>query len=311
MATWRHANKHRNGMRVLSIRIVFSESLCRWTNLGQIYYTLEYVIAKICNKVRSMRKTILLTLLLLLLIGCSAESGTLEFRANGEDFVRQGFTSKDGWTIQLDNVFVDLANVTALQTDPPFDAQSGNAPTGKQVALEDVGIIDLAAGDADADPILIGSVEAEVGQYNAISWDMRNESVRLVGSAEKDATTIPFDLRFDQPFSYVCGEYVGDTRKGFVDPDSTGDIEMTFHFDHVFGDADVAPEEAINTGALGFDPLAALAVDGTLDLTQADLEAQLSAAEFATLLDTLTTLGHVGEGHCYEATGGYTAHSAE
>ena len=38
-----------------------------------------------------------------ILAGCSprASSGTLEFYANGEDFVRQGFVSKDGGTAHI------------------------------------------------------------------------------------------------------------------------------------------------------------------------------------------------------------------
>ncbi|MGB1252692.1 MAG: DUF4382 domain-containing protein [Candidatus Promineifilaceae bacterium] len=258
-----------------------------------------------------MSKSILLTFLLSLLIGCSAEIGTLEFRANGEDFVRQGFIAKDGWAVQFDNVIVELSNVTALQTDPPFDPKSGAEPEGTAVVLGKALVVDLAEGDADAEPIVIGSIDADVGQYNAIRWDMRNESVRLVGSAEKDGNTVDFDLRFDQPLSYACGEYVGDGRKGFVNADSTGNIEMTFHFDHMFGDIEVAADEALNTGALGFAPLAAIATDGVLDMGQAELAAALDDADFTTLLDTLTTLGHVGEGHCFESTGGFTERSAE
>ena len=136
-------------------------------------------------------------------------------------------------------------------------------------------------------------------------------TLHLVGTAEKDGTTISFDIQIDETYRYVCGEFVGDERKGFVDPESTGDVEMTFHFDHVFGDADSDLSEPLNVGALGFDPLAALANNGSLSVTQADLEAGLSAAEFATLQDTLGTLGHVGEGHCFEAENGYTGHGSE
>lgn len=253
-----------------------------------------------------MQKITLFTLLLILLIGCSAEKGTLEFHANGEDFVRQGFTSVDGWSIQFEHVYVTLSDVTAYQTDPPFNPQSGAAPEGTSVGLADMMTIDLAEGDENADPIVVGSVEADTGQYNAISWNMRNDSVQMIGSAEKDGQTVDFDLTFNEAYSYACGEFIGDERKGFVDANSTGDVEMTFHFDHVFGDAETDLDEALNRGALGFDPLAAIATDGTLEMTQSELSEQLSAEDYDTLLDTLATLGHVGEGHCFEATGGYT-----
>ncbi len=251
----------------------------------------------------------------LFLTACASENGQLEIRANGEDFVRQGFVSKDGWSINFDQVLVNLQAVTAYQTDPPFDASTGNTPEGENVTVEGLKLVDLAAGDAEADPILLETVEATAGQYNAISWEMVNGNdgftLHLVGTAEKDGTTIPFDIQIDETYQYVCGEFVGDERKGFVDPESTGDVEMTFHFDHVFGDADTDMSEPLNVGALGFDPLATLANNGTLTVTQADLEAGLSDEDFATLMDTLGTLGHVGEGHCFEAENGFTGHDTE
>ena len=66
--------------------------------------------------------------------GCSnnnnnTATGTLEFRANGEDFVRQGFVSKDGWSIEFDSIYVCLDNIKAYQTDPVYDAEDGELDT--------------------------------------------------------------------------------------------------------------------------------------------------------------------------------------
>ena len=266
----------------------------------------------------SMKKwalTLILLSVIFLVAGCGGQNGQLEIRANGEDFVRQGFVSKDGWTINFEQVLVNLQAITAYQTDPPFDAATGEMPEGESVAIAGPVLVDLAAGDADAEPILLETMEAPTGQFNAVSWEMVNGddgfTLHLVGTAEKDGTTIPFDIQISEVYQYVCGEFVGDERKGFVDPDATGDVELTFHFDHVFGDADTDLSEALNVGALGFDPLAALATDGTLMVTEADLVAGLSSEDFATLMDTLGTLGHVGEGHCFEAENGYTGHETE
>ena len=249
---------------------------------------------------------------LVLLAACQTEQGELEFRVNGEDFVREGFVSKDGWQIQFEHVYISLSDVQAYQTDPPFDSATGAQPEGNAVSAGTAQVVDLAAGDSEAEPILLSKVPADVGQYNAISWVMApadtGHTIQLIGTATRDGQTIPFDIKVDRGYAYVCGEYVGDERKGFVDPGVTDDVEMTFHFDHIFGDAGVSAAEPLNTGALGFDPLAALAEGGALDVSLAGLEAGLSAAEYATLLDTLGTLGHVGEGHCFEADNGYTAH---
>lgn len=53
-------------------------------------------------------------------------AGSLVIRANGEDFVREGFVTKDGWEVSFDHVYVTLAEVTAYQSDPAFDAEAGS-----------------------------------------------------------------------------------------------------------------------------------------------------------------------------------------
>lgn len=261
--------------------------------------------------------------LVLLVAACGAAPaepdapGELLFTANGEDFVRQGFTSKDGWQISFDHLWVTMENVVAYRTDPPYDAATGEEPVGEQVGLVGPYTLDLAEGDEDAEPLRIGSVSAPAGQYNALAWHLvpattgaaEGYALLLDGTAGRDEETIDFVLRLPATFRYYCGEYVGDERKGILAAGGTAEVEATFHFDHIFGDAAAPADDSLNAGALGFDPLAALAMGGTLEADLASLQAGLSEAEYQTLLDTLQTLGHVGEGHCYEATGGYTGHS--
>ncbi len=239
----------------------------------------------------------------------SGEAGTLEVRANGEDFVRQGFVSKDGWTINFDHVYVHLTNVKAYQTEPPFDPEAGaELDPVTEVVLVESQTVDLAEGDASADPILLSGIEAPAGRYNALSWEMsnasegpaENQTLVMMGTAEKEGQTIDFTIQIDQEFAYTCGDFVGDERKGILESGSTADLEATFHFDHIFGDGDAPMDDEINTGALGFDPLAAIASESTLTVTMADLEAQLSPDEYETLNAMLVSLGHVGEGHCAE-----------
>jgi hypothetical protein len=253
----------------------------------------------------------------LLLTGCSEpETGTLAINANGEDFVRQGFTTKDGWDIAFDAVYVTISDVKAYQTDPPYDAASGVLPQSEtQVGMPAVTTVDLAAGDAFADPVLLAMIDdAPAGQYNALSWQMVNAAegpsedatVTLLGTATKDNNTIVFDIAVNESFQFSCGEYVGDSRKGILAADDSADLELTFHFDHIFGDGTVPLDDGLNVGALGFEPLAALAENGVLDVDSAELQAGLSAEAYHLFFNAVATLGHVGEGHCYEATGGYT-----
>lgn len=237
-------------------------------------------------------------------------TGVLEFRANGEDFVREGFVSKDGWNISFDHIWVSLANVRAHQTNPPYDPFAGELTRSTQmVGLSGQLIVDLAEGDADADTILIGTIgDAPEGFYNAVAWmmtpadDGETEGYSLVidGVAEKDGETIEFTMRVEEDFTYTCGAFVGDERKGVLPADGTGDVELTFHFDHIFGDAETPLEDSLNAEAPGFDMFAALATDGVVDVSLSDLEMALSAEEYQTFVSVLPSLGHTGEGHCFE-----------
>ena len=255
--------------------------------------------------------TILVLVAACVLVGCSprAKQGTLQFYANGEDFVRQGFISKDGWAIAFDHVYITLTSITAYQTDPPYDPHTGGDIKSKaRVDLSGTHTVDLAKGGEDAPPILVGEVkDASVGHYNAISWKMAKASsgpasgysLVIVGKGEKDGKTVDFTIKVEQEYTYDCGEYVGDERKGILEEDSTADVEMTFHFDHIFGDADTPLDDELNVGAPGFEPLAGVAEGGVLDVDMAGLQGKLSAKDYQMLVDILPTLGHVGEGHCH------------
>jgi hypothetical protein len=239
----------------------------------------------------------------------SGDGGTLILRANGEDFVRQGFTSKDGWEITFDHVYVSLADITAAQTDPPFDPEAGNTLAAKaEVKVEGNQVVDLAEGDATAEPILISEVDAPAGRFNALAWRMvpaesgpsAGYTLWMQGTATQDGETIPFTVKVKEELAFTCGDFVGDDRKGILTAGNTADLEATFHFDHLFGDGGAPAADSINTGALGFDPLFALAKGGVVDVDSAALQAGLSEADYTTFLSILPSLGHVGEGHCEE-----------
>ena len=237
---------------------------------------------------------------------------TLNLVANGEDFVRQGFVTKDGWTMSFDRLDVNLANVTAYQMDGAFEPTEtdtlDNLSYQEKVSLVDTPqVVDLAEGEADAAPILVTDAEVTPGFYNAVAWKvdtassdspLAGKTMVMQGKATKDDRVINFDISLNRPIQYLCGEYVGDERKGIVEADSPGELETTFHFDHVFGDADTSPDDALNVDALGFEPLAQLASNDSLTIDDATLTQQLSAEDQEKLTKAIVGLGHVGEGHC-------------
>jgi len=240
------------------------------------------------------------------------EQGTLTLVANGEDFVRQGFISKDGWTINFDRLYVNIGEATAYSTEAAFEPQKNDTKDNieyeyREELVEKGKTTDLAAGEADAEPIPVGSTKVSPGFYNALAWEVTTadadspiagKTMNLTGQATKDGQTLDFDLSLNQPTAYVCGEFVGDLRQGIVEADAPGTVEMTFHFDHLFGDLDTPPEDALNQDALGFEPLASLASDNAVKLSDEDLATQLSQENYQKLTEAIVGLGHVGEGHC-------------
>ncbi|MEL7141942.1 MAG: DUF4382 domain-containing protein [Cyanobacteria bacterium J06573_11] len=247
-----------------------------------------------------------------LLVGCSQSdrasngTGTLLITANGEDFVRQGFTDKDGWQISFDHVYITLADITASQVEPPFDITKTLNPTA-QVKVPEPITVDLAAGDENADPVTVASVEpAPAGRYTALGWQVITPEsgpaagypLVMIGTATKAEETIAFQIQLADELTFQCGDFVGEERKGILEQDETADVEATFHFDHFFGDGEAPADDEINTGALGFEPLAALATDGELTIDSEGLKSQLSAEDYEAIQALLPSLGHVGEGHC-------------
>ena len=237
---------------------------------------------------------------------------TLNLVANGEDFVRQGFVTKDGWTMSFDRLDVNLAEVAAYQVDGTFEPTETDTLDGlkdrEKVSLVDTPqVVDLAEGEADAEPILVTNAEVTPGFYNAVTWKidtagadspLAGKTMVMQGTASKDDRVINFDISLDRPIQYLCGEYVGEDRKGVVETGTPGEVETTFHFDHIFGDSETSPDDALNVDALGFEPLAQLASNDSLTIDDATLTQQLSSEDQEKLTKAIIGLGHVGEGHC-------------
>ncbi|MCC6157686.1 MAG: hypothetical protein IT350_06500 [Deltaproteobacteria bacterium] len=252
-------------------------------------------------------------------------AGTLEFYANGEEFIRDGFVTKDGWTIGFDHFYVNYVGLTGIQvaeTDSALTVPAKHAghphndiPEGSaHLAATGAFWMDLAAGD---DRSLITSVDdAPAGNYNYANFEVirtdegeyAGRSIVMIGNASKDADTVPFTIRLDEQMVFsACHQEVDDEFAGVVENEGMGSVEITFHSDHIFGDESTLGEEgSVNEGALGFGPIAALAEDGALDLTQSDLAAGLSGDDYLVFIDALRTTGHSGEGHC-----NYAAYTGE
>ena len=271
------------------------------------------------KKIANLSTTI--ALLTLTVVSCKANKNVIEQRnidnkdqgtvflvANGEDFVRQGFLAKDGWQIEFDRLEVSVSDAIAYQidSDPQANLETNLQSQPQVTILEQTKTIDLAAGDKNAAPIAINTKEVPTGFYNALSWKMEpkkdgllpDQTIVLQGKAVKGERNVNFLLGFRLPVTYHCGEFVGDQRKGLVKAGEDAELEMTFHFDHIFGDGELSSDDNLNQTALGFQPLADVAEENNLELDWQGLQANLSPDDFQLLKKAITGLGHVGEGHC-------------
>lgn len=254
-----------------------------------------------------------------------AAVGTLVFSANGEEFVRNGFTSEDGWSIQFQAVYVNVYGPTAYQVVEDQQqslTQAGlrhgghpheNIPEGSaHVALMGDYFLQLKQPAFE-----VGRAEdAPIGNYNRLAFTVRpapdesqgleqgftGVSLAFLGTAEKEGRSIGFDIRFSEEMVYYdCGPN-GDA--GVLAEGEQATAEMTFHVDHVFGDSEAGPpdtsdESSVNFMAVGFGPFAALAQDDSLQIDQQQLGQLMNGATYLQLIDAVRTMGHSGEAHCH------------
>ena len=264
---------------------------------------------------------VLLVVSLVFLAGCGAENavtsddqvmddavetGTLAITANGEEFSREGFLSKDGWELTFDQIYATMGNIVAYQSDPPYDTGQGR-DIGYKTMVELAGVYTVNLADPQSDPVQLDQLQdVPTGHYNALSWDMLRAAegpsagycLLLIGQAEKEGVVIDFSLGIEQEVAYMGGDYIGDERKGILLPGGTADLEMTFHFDHLFGVGEEDAADSLNLEAFGFEPLAVLSVDGVLETDLTALQTALNDDDYALLISIMTHLAHVGEGHC-------------
>jgi len=250
-----------------------------------------------------MKKRIFLSIILVLsavaitLQSCSKSAGgtgKIVFYANGEDFVREGFLEKKGWKITFDHLYVNIANPVAYNSK------------GLKAELEGTYLVDLAEGDSKAKPIVVGTLDGlKEGNYQSLKFglkraekgDYKGYSIVMIGKAEKGNDVRDFTIKLDEEIVFDGKEgYVGDEVKGMLLKGKETSVEMTFHFDHVFGDRSAPANDHVNSGSVGFDYFNAFAKNGKIDVAQKDL---VKTKGYKILLGAIATLGHLGEGHCH------------
>ncbi|MCB1154684.1 hypothetical protein KDL45_13600 [bacterium] len=236
-------------------------------------------------------------------------SGELTFYVSGEDLVTDGFMSKDEWWIRFDHFWVNIAEFTAYQEpietkhmghpheDIPTDAAHETVPVTQ--------MLDLAAEGR----LMLSRVEdAPAGNYNFVNFtlapspdgDLAGYSMVMTGSAQKNGRVVEFAIPVSTQLKYVdCEHRETDPYAGVVEPGGEGEVEITLHVDHLFGNAQHTEHaHVVNNLALGFEPFAEYAAENGYVIDMAPVEEILDADDYAAFIEALREAGHSGEGHC-------------
>ena len=233
--------------------------------------------------------------------------------------------ARDGWEISFDAVYLNVLGPTAYQVVEQTQALSSpplrhgghpheSIPEGSaHVALTGEYFLSLKQHTFEIDRI----DDAPIGNYNRLAFNVQKatadsrdvvsdhvgHSIALHGTASKTGEeSVDFVIRFDEEMAYSnCGP---NEDAGVLAEGAQAEAQMTFHFDHIFGDFEEGPPDpedpdTVNHLAIGFSPFADLATDGTLDIDQDALGQQMTGATFLQLIDAVRTLGHSGEAHCH------------
>ncbi len=221
-------------------------------------------------------------------------TGELVFSANGEEFVAKGFTDKDGWKISFKKVLVNISDVKVKSKD-----------NSKTVSLPGEHPVDFKSNASAY--LKVGSVKkVKATEYRSLTWsivaakqgDYKGYSLVLIGTATKDKRSINFEIKLNEELMWNAKEgYSGDKIKGIVKPDKSGEVEMTFHFDHIFGDANSGADTHVNKGAVGFNYFLQFAKNSVLKVDQQTLKEKTKPEDYKKFIISVHGLGHSGEGH--------------
>lgn len=236
-----------------------------------------------------------LPLLALLSISCRTDRGTLIFKANGEDFIACGFTSKEGWELSFDSLRVNLDGIEA------YNPEDTSLKAGPAEAL----LIDLTKNDGTGTDVTVSTMhDVPAGNYQSLRFSLKQieegenkgYSIIISGTAKKGNRRIPFIISLDEELTFDGREgYVGDSIKGLLAGDKETEVEMTFHFDHLFGDYHAPPDAHVNSRSPGFALFLHYENDGIINVAQEDMK---NHGSYPLLISAIETLGHLGEGHC-------------
>lgn len=174
-----------------------------------------------------------------------------------------------------------------------------------RVSLHGPYIVDLAAGNEKALPVLVDKKEhIRTGNYQSLSFKIKrihdgtfkNSSIILIGTAKKKTQKRSFTIKLNEEVDFNGKEgYVGETVKGIVSPDKESDVEMTFHFDHIFGDNTAPADSHVNADSVGFNYFDRFKKGSIVNVSQDELK---NTAEYNKLMQSIWNLGHLGEVHC-------------
>jgi hypothetical protein len=241
---------------------------------------------------------LMLFISMILSVSCQQSGKSIKVFASAEEIANSGFTTVDGWDITISSLLVSLSDITLIDADGVETGSQDNFVT--ELINQDesllVPVTEITGLKGDNYP----GIGFSITQSDVEPMD--GHSMVITGIAEQGDVEQPFIIQIDNQINWKCTEgYVGDVLKGYISDSGSGEHEITFHIDHIFGDSELDEESHVNTAAVGFSFFLPGLIENDGVVNSSYLEKTSSEEDFMKFTKTVSNLGHSGEGHA-EAT---------
>ncbi|MDV2998657.1 MAG: hypothetical protein N5P05_000263 [Chroococcopsis gigantea SAG 12.99] len=187
-----------------------------------------------------------------------------------DNTIKNGLTSKDGWKLQFHHLYVTIAKMKPA-ANMSYEKNHGN----NTITLVEV-------------PTTIDIISPRTPSLK--SSENKTHAVIINGVATKDDRRIEFTLSFDRERDYICDRLT--KGNNYLAPQPPQQIDTSLGFERLFGNAERAASDTINQNAIGFQPLANLSRNQSLNLDEASLKTYLP------LTQNLTNVNNISDNNC-------------
>ncbi|MBZ0270715.1 hypothetical protein K8I61_01665 [bacterium] len=241
-----------------------------------------------------------------------AGSGDLDFVIDGGAELRGEITSKDGWRLVWDHVYVHLTDVVAWRADiakhagETHDGDAGEA--GDEHVSPPVNDFYVELTKAAEPSVFITAGGVPAGRYGMIEFNLSPDTPKhgdddvfgnaftILVDADKDEEHLFLTVTVRDAYEFLdCGP---NPDVAPVTPESAGQAVVGIDASPIFGNVNLAGDDPLNEASIGFQPFADAATTEVLVVKHHDLHDTLGDDLAERFLDSLALAGRTGAARC-------------